>query len=195
MKILAVADEEVSYIWDHFDRARFKDVDLIISCGDLKPQYLSFLVTMVKAPLFYVHGNHDGAYTKSPPEGCECIDGKLVNYKGVRILGLGGSFNYNDGKHQFTEAKMRSRIRKLAFKLWLKGGIDMIVTHAPAYKLGDGNDLCHRGFECFNRLMDKYSPKYLLHGHQHLNYGNNKRILQHKDTKIINTFGYYLFDF
>ncbi|WP_218031481.1 hypothetical protein [Paenibacillus kobensis] len=36
MKILIVSDEESKYIWDYFDRERFKDIDLIISCGDMK---------------------------------------------------------------------------------------------------------------------------------------------------------------
>jgi len=195
MKILAVSDEESSYIWDHFEPSRFEDVDLMISCGDLKAQYLSFLVTMIKAPLFYVHGNHDVIYSRTPPEGCECIDGKLLSFKGVNILGLGGSFNYNNGEHQYSESQMRKRIRKLKFKLWKTGGVDIVVTHAPAYKLGDGSDICHRGFESFVELMDKYSPKYFLHGHQHLNYGNKKRIIQYNNTKIINAFGYYLFEF
>jgi predicted phosphodiesterase len=73
MKILLVSDEECSYIWDYFDAERFKDIELIISCGDLKADYLSFLVTMIKAPLFYVPGNHDGKYDVKPPEGCESI--------------------------------------------------------------------------------------------------------------------------
>ncbi|TYP79684.1 hypothetical protein [Paenibacillus methanolicus] len=51
MKILIVADEESQYIWDHFDPERFKDVELILSCGDLKAAYLSYLVSMIHAPL------------------------------------------------------------------------------------------------------------------------------------------------
>ena len=50
MRILAVSDTESEYIWDHFDESRFEGVDLMISCGDLKSQYLSFLITMIKAP-------------------------------------------------------------------------------------------------------------------------------------------------
>ena len=100
MRILAVADIESRYIWDHFDPARFEDVDLIISCGDLKSEYLSFLITMIKAPLFYVHGNHDTSYAEKPPEGCDCIEDKIVEYKGLRIVGLGGSMKYNDNPYR-----------------------------------------------------------------------------------------------
>ena len=37
MKILAVADTEEKILWDFFDREVVRDVDLIISCGDLSP--------------------------------------------------------------------------------------------------------------------------------------------------------------
>ncbi len=42
MNILVVSDEGNSYIWDYFDKNRFEDIDLMISCGDLKAEYLSF---------------------------------------------------------------------------------------------------------------------------------------------------------
>lgn len=194
MKILVVADEESKYIWDHFDQSKFSDVDLMISCGDLKQEYLSFLVTMIKAPLFYVHRNHDTSYMTIPPEGCTCIDDTMITFKGIRIVGLGGSHRYRPGDFQYTELQMKWRIFKLRPKLWLKKGVDILVTHAPVFKLGDGDDLCHKGFECFIPFMDKYKPKYLLHGHQHLNYGRNQRNHNYKDTKIINGFGYYFIE-
>jgi len=195
VKILLVSDEENSYIWDFFQPEKFKDVELIISCGDLKAEYLSFLVTMIKAPLYYVHGNHDTSYSIKPPEGCEDIDGRLVKYKNVRILGLGGSHKYSSGKHQYTEKEMEKRINKLKRKLWINKGFDILVTHAPAFGIGDRDTECHRGFKCFNKLIEKYSPKYFFHGHIHLNYGNhNLRVTQYKNTKIVNAFNYYLID-
>lgn len=192
---MLLSDEEVSYIWDFFNPDNFKDIDLIIACGDLKAEYLSFLVTVIHVPLFYVPGNHDGKYINNPPEGCDCIDGKLVTYKNIRILGLGGSYMYNGGIYQYNEKQMEKRISKLKLKLFLNKGFDILVTHAPGYKLGDGDDLCHRGFECFNKLLDKYSPKYFLHGHQHLRYGLIPRIRKYKNTTIINGFEYHIFEY
>ncbi|MNW57895.1 Calcineurin-like phosphoesterase superfamily domain protein [compost metagenome] len=194
MRILVVSDEESKYIWDHFEPEKFKDINLVISCGDLKAEYLSFLVTMINAPLFYVHGNHDTEYKSIPPEGCECIEDKIITYQGFRIMGLGGSHRYNRGEYQYTERQMRWRIAKMKPKLWLSKGIDILVTHAPAYKIGDGEDVCHRGFECFIELMNKYNPKFLLHGHQHLNYGRNERINQYNNTNVINAYGYYIIE-
>lgn len=195
MKILLVSDSEEPYIWDYFDRERFGDIELVLSCGDLKSEYLSFLVTMINAPLFYVHGNHDRSYIKKPPEGCESIDGKLVTYNGIRLLGLGGSFCYSGEEFQYTEKEMEKRVKKLRIPLWKSKGFDILVTHAPAFGLGDGTDLCHTGFKTFNTLMDKYSPKYFLHGHQHLNYGQQQRIRQYASTTVINGYGYHILEY
>ena len=195
MKILAVADEESAALWDYYIPGRLKDYDLILSCGDLKSEYLSFLVTMGRAPLLYVHGNHDTGYRTRPPEGCDCIDDCLVVYNGVRILGLGGCRRYRLGAHQYTEKEMRRRIRKLRFALWRAGGVDIVVTHAPPRNLGDDNDPAHWGFEALLELLDKYNPQYLIHGHVHSNYGMSRsRIHTRGSSTIINAFERYTLD-
>ena len=198
MKILAIADEESQYLWDYFEKSKLEGIDLIISCGDLNPLYLSFLATFTSAPVIYVHGNHDDKYKKVEPEGCICIDDDIFEYKGVRILGLGGSMRYKPGDHQYTEREMRKRLRsfKMRWELFRKGGFDILVTHAPAYGINDGEDLPHMGFKVFKKLMDKYSPKYFLHGHVHMKYGRKHiRCDQYKDTQIINAFERYVFEF
>ena len=67
MKILLLADEESKSLWDYFEKEKLEGIDLIISCGDLKAEYLSFLATFTTAPVLYVHGNHDGEYPLRPP--------------------------------------------------------------------------------------------------------------------------------
>ena len=94
MKILAIADETSPALWDYYRPGMLKEYDLMISCGDLRPKYLSFLVTMGRAPLLYVRGNHDDRYDREPPEGCDCIEDKLITYNGLRILGLGDGEDY-----------------------------------------------------------------------------------------------------
>ncbi|HEX2947766.1 MAG TPA: metallophosphoesterase [Clostridia bacterium] len=194
MKILLVSDCEEPYIWDYFDRERFAGVELVLSCGDLKAEYLSFLVTMINAPLFYVPGNHNTSYIKNPPEGCVSADDDILTYNGVRILGLGGCMNYNNKEYQYTEEAMEKRIRKLRGKIRKNKGFDILLTHAPALGLGDGGDPAHTGFRCFIDMLDKYAPKYFFHGHMHLNYQKLDRIRMYKDTTIVNGYGYYLID-
>lgn len=187
MKILAVSDETCPALWDYYQPGRLAEYDLIISCGDLKSNYLSFLVTMARAPLLYVHGNHDEHYIKLPPDGCDCIDDRLVIYNGWRILGLGGCRKYHPGPFQYTEKQMRRRIKKLRSALRRAGGVDIVVTHAPPRGLGDQEDPAHMGFEALYALLDKYHPLYLLHGHVHLSYNLRLPRKQHYEgTELIN---------
>ncbi|MCI8859506.1 MAG: metallophosphoesterase [Lachnospiraceae bacterium] len=196
MKILAISDEESKYLWEYFDKSKLADIDLIISCGDLDPHYLSFLVTVSSAPVLYVRGNHDDKYENSPPEGCICIEDQIYVHEGVRILGLGGSMRYSTGANQYTEWQMKQRAAKLKFQLFRRRGFDILVTHAPAYQLNDGRDLPHQGFQVFRKLIEKYRPKFFLHGHVHLNYGRNqKRYDKYQDTHIINAFERCVFEF
>ncbi len=189
MKILAIADEESAYLWDYFEKSKLEGIDLIISCGDLDPRYLSFLATFTSAPILYVHGNHDEKYQQIPPDGCICIDDKIYVHEGVRILGLGGSMRYRPGEFQYTEWQMKNRVRKLWFQLFRHGGFDILVTHAPAYQLNDGMDLPHQGFQVFRTLLDKYKPKYFLHGHVHMSYGRrHKWYDMYQETQVVNAF-------
>jgi len=169
MRILTVSDVESRYLYDFYTPGKLKGFDLILACGDLKPSYLEFLVTMAGCPLYYVHGNHDERFPREP-EGCVCIDDKLVDFQGVRILGLGGSYRYRPGTYMYTERQMRRRIRRLWFRLWRHKGIDILVTHAPARGINDLEDLPHRGFSCFLKLLEKYEPRFFVHGHIHREY-------------------------
>ena len=192
MKILTISDEECPALWDYYTPGRLDGYDLIISCGDLSSRYLSFLVTMAKCPVLYVHGNHDGGYDQRPPEGCDCIDDHIVTFNGVRILGLGGCRKYHPGPHQYTEKQMRQRINRLRWKLWRMKGVDIVVTHAAPEGLGDAEDLAHWGFEALRELIDKYQPKYLIHGHVHMSYNHTSpRKMEHNGTKIINAYERY----
>jgi Icc-related predicted phosphoesterase len=196
MKILLIADQESRYIWDFFDPKRFENIDVILSAGDLKASYMEFINTVIRKPLYYIHGNHDHHYLDTPPMGCINIEDNLIVVDGVRILGLGGSMRYKKGPMQYSEKEMVARVRRLRRKIDKHQGFDILLTHAPAKGIGDGDDLCHQGFMVFNQLIDTYKPSYFLHGHQHLNYNlNAKRIHQYDLTTIINGYDYYIFDF
>ncbi|MCH5303465.1 MAG: metallophosphoesterase family protein [Ruminococcus sp.] len=190
MKILTVADVESKFFYDFYSPGKLSDFDLIIACGDLKEEYLEFLVTMAECPLLYIHGNHDENHKKIP-EGCICIDDELYVYKGVRILGLGGSYRYREGKYMYTDKQMKRRIRRLFPSILRHRGFDILVTHAPARHLNDFDTLPHRGFECFNKLLDRYKPKFFLHGHIHRNYGSSiPQKTEHGKTTVINAYNY-----
>lgn len=195
MKILAVADEESAALWDYYEPEKVRGVDLILSAGDVKAEYLEFLVTMTNLPLLYIRGNHDDCYKHRAPEGCICIEDKLYNYKGLRIMGLGGSMYYHPGENMYTEQEMKRRILRADMHSLFKGGCDILLTHSPARGYGDMDDLPHRGFECFNNYLEKWHPKYMIHGHVHKAYGHFQQEREHTcGTKIVNACGYTILD-
>ena len=192
MKILVISDEPCPALWDYYVPGRLADYQLIISCGDLKASYLTFLVTMARCPVLYVPGNHDTHYAQEPPEGCDNIDGKLVEYNGLRILGLGGCRKYHPGAHQYTDREMRNRILRLRWPIRKAGGVDILVTHAAAEGLGDDEDMAHRGFPSLRTFLDKYRPRYHLHGHVHMTYNHQvPRTMEYNGTTVINAFERY----
>ena len=103
MRILAVSDVESEYYYDYYVPGRLDEFDLILACGDLRQRYLEFLITLGRCPVLYVRGNHDDGFAKDPPGGCICVEDRIHVVNGVRILGLGGSYRYRDGKNMYTE--------------------------------------------------------------------------------------------
>ncbi len=195
-RILGISDKVEKILYDNFSKEFFEGIDLIVSCGDLRPDFLSFLVDATNLPLFYVKGNHDLIYKKKPPLGCDSIDGKVMEFRGITFLGIGGSIWYNGKGIQYTERQMRSRIRKILRPFFIKKKIDrvdIIVTHSPPFGIHDDTDRAHIGFKVFIDLIRELRPKYLLHGHvQPRSYGD--RVTDFEGTKIVNVFGHYRID-
>lgn len=196
MRILALADEPSDRLWSDRCRDALSGIDLILSAGDLPSSYLSFITCFTNAPVIYVHGNHDDKYAQKPPEGCLCADGKIVQLKGVRILGLGGSLRYRpDAVNMYSEQEMEDRIRSLRWNLRSTGGFDILLTHSPIRGVGDQEHISHRGFECFGPLLDKYRPAVMIHGHVHQSYSAFfQRQREYHGIPIINASTSFVFD-
>jgi len=171
-------------------RRRYNDIDLIISCGDLPTSYLEYITTIISAPLYYVRGNHDTEYFDNPPGGTD-LHRKVVNYKGLTLVGLEGSIQYNRGRIQYTQTEMRAMVLKMAphlrYRRWRYGhGVDIFVAHSPAWGIHDAEDLPHRGFKSFLSFLQWYRPRYMLHGHVHTWDRRKTTETQHLDTNILN---------
>ncbi len=194
MKLLLIADIEKAAYWQT-EPGALEDVDLILSAGDLKAEYLNRLAraglaSARRAYLLYVYGNHDLRYASELSKDCFCVDGDLLTVKGLRILGLGGSFRYSGGPHQYSEEEMQRRIEGLSRKIEHSRGADVILAHAPPRGLGDRDDPVHRGFACFLPLIEAVRPRYLIHGHVHLHEGDDSgRSRRCGDTTILNACG------
>jgi Icc-related predicted phosphoesterase len=208
MKILAVSDKVEELIYSPAIKHLFGDVDLVLSCGDLPHYYLEFIVTMLGGPLFYVIGNHANAvrhYHSSEqewqyPGGCENIDGRVVGHRGLLIAGLEGSMRYNNNRHfQYTDREMAWKVWGLAprfvlNKLFHGRYLDILITHAPPQGIHDQSDLCHQGFRAFRMLMERFQPRYLIHGHIHIYNPNATTQSVYHDTTVINAYRYRILE-
>jgi uncharacterized protein len=207
MRFLTVSDEVVPAIYSLGIKERFPAIECVLGCGDLPHYYLEFIVTMLGVPCFYVQGNHDtdtyteGGETLTEPRGCTAIDGRTAQIGGLLLAGLGGSMRYNaDDAPQYTEREMTTRLLKLAPALMLNKlrygrYLDIMLTHAPPLNIHNGPDRPHRGFETFLKLMDRFRPRYLIHGHIHRSYGfSNVTETRYADTLVLNTAGHRLLE-
>ncbi len=194
MKILSVADYVVKDLLESAGGGpAIDDIELILSCGDLPPEYLSALRHRYDVPLLYVLGNHDLRYGSSPPLGCLHIDRKIVHVATTRIIGFSGSRWYNGNINQYSEEQMAGFVKKLRFALWRGRGVDLVVTHAPPRFIHDAEDRCHRGFRIFRHFIDKYSPRYFIHGHIHTLFASSEeRITRVNSTFVVNCYGYHV---
>lgn len=211
MKILALSDEVVDSLYRPEIKDRFGNVDVILGCGDLPYFYLEFMVTLLGKPLYYVHGNHDKPVQYlsdgrmiNRAEGCEDIENQAVRAQtpggDLLLAGLGGSLRYNQGVHQYTQSEMSQRALRLTPALLLNRArygrfLDVLITHAPPRGIHDGADQAHIGFEAFLALMDRFRPRFLLHGHSHVYRNDAVTITRYHETQVINVYPYRLIEF
>jgi Icc-related predicted phosphoesterase len=198
LKILALSDEIVPFIYDSDVRDHFPDVGMVVSCGDLPARYLEFVLTVLNVPLVYVPGNHDLDTLKVP--GGRALDGRWRTIEGLRMLGMGGSIRYKPfGRHQYTQGQMNRRmlgayVRAMISRVRLGSDLDILVTHSPPLGIHDGDDHAHVGFKAFRRFMRWARPRYMLHGHRHVHRNLEPTVTKYHETVIINVFPYRVLD-
>lgn len=189
LNVLAIADIVSPQLYDYFCPERWRDVDLVLSAGDLVPEYLDFLASSLNVPVFYVRGNHDAAYHRERYDGFENVHGRIVEYRGLRIAGFEGCRRYNAGKRQYSESEMRRWVRWTRLRAMRTGAPNLVLTHAPPAQCHDGDDICHRGFECFRDAISSWEPAYFVHGHMH-NYTGGPAESRIGSTTVVNAFGF-----
>ena len=188
VRILAIADEKTRSL--SVGRIRSINPDLVVACGDLPFDYLDYIASAANRTLLFVPGSNDPdlktrplpMYTDSdfslawkeppgPPGGVN-LDGRVEEWKGLAFAGLGGSLRHRPGPNQYGEREMWLRTLRLRSRARLrtlvgKGKIDVLVTHSLPRGHGDLDDVAHRGFECFEGLVEELEPEVVLHGHVH----------------------------
>ncbi|MFP3041687.1 metallophosphoesterase [Treponema primitia] len=209
MKILCISDQIDPLVYSSAIKERFKDVDMVLSAGDLPMDYLDFIISSLNRPLLFVFGNHNledlNFFNKEMnlPAGrgfgATHIGSRIVIEEGMIVAGLGGSMRYNRGENQFTNFQMYMEIFKLIpamlFNRLFRGRfLDVLLTHASPMDIHDRDDPCHRGFKAFLWFMRVFKPKYLVHGHIHLYDLSAVRTTGYNKTQVINAYSHYIID-
>ena len=220
MKILCVADHIDPLVYSPAVKARFADVQLVLSAGDLPFSYYDFIMSTLNKPLLFVFGNHNLRFMhlyqgcrdafggsdpcaahgdERRPTGATYIGGRVRRERALLIAGLGGSMWYNGGENQYTELQTALRILRLAPRLLfnrLRYGrfLDILLTHAPPRGIHDGQDRCHWGFRSFLWFMRVFRPRYLVHGHTHLYSPEAVRATRYAETTVLNAYDHVVLD-
>jgi Icc-related predicted phosphoesterase len=208
MKVLAVSDVEVDMIYSPLITQRFKDVDLVIGCGDLPYYYIEYIISMLNRPCYYVRGNHaprfeeetSGGSRTEPWGGTDLHKRVIRDPSGLLLAGVEGSLRYNDGRYQYTQGEMWSIVlgmvpRLLKNRILYGRYLDIFITHAPPFNIHDKEDLPHRGIKAFRWLIQVFKPVYHLHGHIHIYQQYEITETRFNQTRIINTYGFKTLNF
>lgn len=207
MRVLAVADEVQPQLYNCSVTDWIPHIDLIISCGDLAPFYLDFLMSTLMAPLIHVIGNHcyvahDPVTKKCDPDayqGAYNLNGRVIEVNGMIIAGLEGSPFYNNGPHQLSENQAAWTLRRLYPSLLQKKVrtgrfLDLLVTHTPPRGIHDYSDTAHKGFESLLGFVEHFRPSLLLHGHSHRYDPTMATYTRLGETDIVNVFGHNILE-
>lgn len=212
MRILALSDDQVPYIYSPAVRRRFAAVELIIGCGDLAYGYLEYVYNALDAPLYYVRGNHDHVVEygsggqRTGPHGGVDLHRRVIHTNGLLLAGIEGSARYRPGPFQYSQAEMWEHALALAPRLLLnrlihRRALDILVTHAPPTGIGGEGaagvhaaDHPHRGVHAFEWLDRFFRPAIHLHGHIHLYSPSQPVEARLGSTRVINAYRYQELD-
>ena len=219
MKILCVSDQIDPLVYSSNIKERYKDIDFVISAGDLPMEYLDFIVSSLNKAVYFVFGNHNlneyGLYHGTTDKyktgleqtminDSECHGTTYIGFKAIKdnsllIAGVSGSLRYNKGLNQYTDKQMKRKLISLIPSLLLNKirygrFLDILVTHASPEGIHDKTDPCHRGFRSFLWFMEVFKPKYLIHGHIHLYDMQDIRVSKYHETTVINAYSHFILD-
>ncbi|HKP52594.1 MAG TPA: metallophosphoesterase [Chloroflexia bacterium] len=212
LRILAVADQVEPQLYHNSVADWIGPVDLLVSCGDLPPYYLDFLISNLGARMVHVLGNHcyvpHDEHKRCAPEAYPGVFNlhkkveAIVAREGdppLLVAGLEGSPWYKNGPHQYTEAHFALNVSTLVPRLLLNKAqsgryLDILVTHAPPRGIHDNNDRAHIGFTSLLPFLERFKPALLLHGHTHRYDPTLPMRTRYKDTEVINAYGHVLLE-
>ena len=155
-------------------------VDVIIACGDLYDQALLAAAEVCRCPtVLAVRGNHD--LPQPFPAPIRDLHGNVTTVLGLRFGGFNGSWKYKrKGNFLYDQQEASQALAMLP-------PVDVLVTHNSPSGVHQRDADVHQGFEGLNQYLQRAAPRFLVHGHQHLN-----RETLVGTTRVVGVFGWRL---
>ncbi len=203
MKIVAISDEEVGFLPNIIRDGdeRFKDISVLLSCGDLPERYVRTVAESLSRPYFFVLGNHDlGRKKITKLNKTKNIGFKFKKCEGALFLGFYGSEKYNTTNDDNQIGQITNTIMvlwiiiKYFFLLKFIGRKKLIVISHNTPIFNKKDDKTHRGFWAYGLVIKLLTPEVWIHGHTHLKTMYIDKIVKKDKTKIINIYGYKIID-
>jgi Icc-related predicted phosphoesterase len=170
IRFLVASDDPDPALRHAVNREALGQLDGILGCGDLEPEWLDFLAESFHTPLVYVRGNHDrdGQWRERPLIVPAWLDaGRIERLAGIPIVGLEWPGVDDAGNRRRPWLAWRQVFgiarRVMMARLW-KAPI-VVISHVPPVGVGDANDAYHVGFDAYRWLLDRLAPPIWLHGH------------------------------
>ena len=109
VKILSISDKVIDALQSSEAVSRFKDIDIILACGDLPYYYVENVFEAIGVPTFFVRGNHASVLEygvkgpRSSPDGAIDLHQRVININNVLLAGFEGSVRYRTGPFMYTQ--------------------------------------------------------------------------------------------
>lgn len=178
LKLLLISDThgslECNYDFELF--VKNNSFDLCILLGDINGNDLKTILRFINTEdIIAIHGNN------YPLElynlfSINDIDNKVIDYKGIKIAGISGSFGSRTNKYKFYSQYNNLKDMNSLIEA------DILITHDASFK----NNSYRVGLIGIDYYIVKNKVNYHLHGHLHNNYEN----IYSNGTKEICTYGY-----
>lgn len=141
-----------------------EEYDLCIILGDIYSYELEkILEYILPERIIALRGNHDSfdVYDKF---GIRNINGKVVNYNGIRFAGIEGSFKYKNG-----EFPAYTQEESLIISSSMPEKADIMLSHDCMFEK-EQYDKAHQGLAGITHYVYKNGVRWHIHGHIHKSY-------------------------
>jgi Icc-related predicted phosphoesterase len=173
MTLLVIADDEVA-----LRQLPNVHADVLVSCGDMPDGLILFAAERCGCQhILAVKGNHDSSGSFATP--IVDLHEKTYEIRGVTFGGFGGSWCYKRvGNFLYEQMEVDDALAEFP-------RVDVFVAHNSPRLVHDRDDEVHIGFAAFNTYLDRTHPRWLLHGHQHMNAETMVGA-----TRVVGTYGF-----